>query len=62
MVVLSASGVPSLALPADPARSPAFPPPSNRESREPSLDGLSEDAAAPGATATTANLLFVGRK
>ena len=61
MVVVRASGVPDLALPADPARSPASPRPSNRDSREPSPDGPSEGAAAPGATATTANLLLVGR-
>jgi hypothetical protein len=61
MVVLRVSDAPGLALPADPVRSSVFPIPSNRESREPSPDGLSEDAAAPGATATTAILLFLGR-
>ena len=61
MVVVRASGGPDLALPADPARAPASPRPSNRDSREPSPDGPSEGAAAPGATATTANLLLVGR-
>jgi hypothetical protein len=60
MVVVRASGAPGLALPAARPCAPAGPP-SNRDSREPSPDGLSGGAAAPGATATTANLLLVGR-
>jgi hypothetical protein len=60
MVVVLASA-PDLASRPDRARAPGTSGPSNRDSSEPSPDGPSEGAAAPGATATTANLLLVGR-
>src|SRR4029079_1671754 len=58
VVLVSAS---DLALRTDRARAPACSRPSNRDSSEPSPDEPPEGAAAPGATATTANLLLVGR-
>jgi hypothetical protein len=60
MVVVRASA-PDLALRPDRTRAPVSSGPSNRDSSEPPPDGPSEGAAAPGATATTANLLLVGR-